>query len=43
MTDTNIAVCPPSGEEDGSEYLIFPQFVSVTANMRLVDHDGRQA
>ena len=40
-----VAVDPSPPVEDGgeSEYLISPLFVSVTPDMKLTDHDGREA
>ena len=38
-----VTVSPPSEEGDQPEYVISPLFISITDDMVLTDHDGRQA
>ena len=38
-----VTVCPPTEEGGESEYVISPLFISITEDMVLTDHDGRQA
>ena len=35
--------CPPAEEGGEPEYVVSPLFVSVTPDMKLTDHDGREA
>ena len=35
--------CPPADEGAEPEYVVSPLFVSVTPDMKLTDHDGREA
>ena len=38
-----VTVCPPREEGGEPEYVISPLFISITDDMVLTDHDGRQA
>ena len=38
-----VTVCPPTEEGGEPEYVISPLFISITDDMVLTDHDGRQA
>ena len=38
-----VAVCPPEDDGGDAEYVISPQFVSLTPAMTITDHDGREA
>ena len=38
-----VTVCPPTEEGSEPEYVISPLFISITEDMVLTDHDGRQA
>ena len=38
-----VTVCPPREESSEPEYVISPLFISITDDMVLTDHDGRQA
>ena len=38
-----VTVCPPADDSDEPEYVISPLFVSITPDMKLVYHDGREA
>ena len=38
-----VTVCPPTEEGGEPEYVISPLFISITEDMVLTDHDGRQA
>ena len=38
-----VTVCPPRQEAGEPEYVISPLFISITDDMVLTDHDGRQA
>ena len=38
-----VTVCPPTEEGGEPEYVISPLFISITDDMLLTDHDGRQA
>ena len=37
-----VAVCPPEDDGADAEYVISPQFVSLTPAMTITDHDGRE-
>ena len=38
-----VTVCPPRQEAGEPKYVISPLFISITEDMVLTDHDGRQA
>ena len=38
-----VTVCPPREEGSEPEYVISQLFISITEDMVLTDHDGRQA
>ena len=38
-----VTVCSPAQEGGEPEYVISPLFISITDDMVLTDHDGRQA
>ena len=38
-----VTVCPPTEDSGQPEYVISPLFISITDDMVLTDHDGRQA
>ena len=38
-----VTVCPPRQEAGEPEYVISPLFISITEDMVLTDHNGRQA
>ena len=35
--------CPPARDGEEPDYVLSPLFVSVTPDMRITDHDGREA